>query len=206
MPRGAGGGCTLAGMDDMDDDLDLIRHWDELDAFARGLVRCSQGRLWPTLAISFVGTRPDLLVQAPVFVVEEADDIVSTLVDFFGALRPDRLAVLWPSRYELDDGTVYWALRVNSAERAGPDRWTWRTRLHAYTVDDATREVELYDAVDLADPPDPQTRRLRTLYSAMTRRRIERRGWFAVPDKDGWDLMAHPASTTLRAFDRVDSI
>jgi len=78
-------GGTLAGMDDMDDDLDLIRHWDELDEFARGMVRSSQGRLWPTLAISFVGTQPDLLVEAPVFVAEEADAIVSGLVDFFGA-------------------------------------------------------------------------------------------------------------------------
>lgn len=141
---------TLAGMDDIDD-LDFIHHWDELDEFARSIVRSGQGALWPTLALSFVGSRPDLLVEAPVFAAEESDEIVSALIAFFGALRPERLAVLWPNRYELDDG-------------------------------------------------------LRTLYSAKTRRRIERRGWFAVPDKDGWCLMTHPASTTLLAFDRVDAI
>lgn len=185
------------------DDFDLIKHWDQLDEFARGMVRSSCGKVWPTLAISFVGSRPDLLVEAPVFVIEEADAIVTGLIDFFGAVRPERLAVLWPSCYDLEDGGVYWANRVNRAEQTAPGRWEWHTRLHPYTVRRQPPTVELYDPMDLDDPPDPYTRRLRTLYSAPTRRRIERRNWFAVPDRDGWRVCAFPGSTTLQQFERI---
>jgi hypothetical protein len=187
-------------------ELDVIKHWDDLDAFAWDVARTSEGKAWRTMAISFVGDRPDLFVEAPVFVVEDADDILERLIGFFGALRPERLAVLWLNRFECEDAGPFWAVRVNSAWRDAPERWTWRTRLYGYTVDPKTRSVELFDEhFDLEHPPDPWSKRLRRLYARTTWRRIQRRGWFAIPDGEGWAAACHPLSTTLDAFERLDA-
>jgi hypothetical protein len=183
---------------------DFIQHWDQLDELAADLARTSEGKVWPTLAVSFVGHRPDLVVEAPHFVGEDADEIVAGLIDFFGALRPDRLAVLWPNVFDVDGEQVL-AVRVNSAEPAGRGRWVWRTRLHPYTVDRDLGTVELGPPFDLARPPDPWSRRLRALYARRTWRRIQARGWFAIPDAPGWTVAAHPDSTTLDGFERLDA-
>jgi hypothetical protein len=185
------------------EELDLIERWEDLDEFARAVIRNSGGRVWKTLAISFVGSRPDLVVEAPHFVDEQADHITNVLVDFFGVLRPERLAVLWPNRFEFDDGATFWAARVNSAEPAGEDGWRWRTRLHPYTVDSATGALDIHDSFDLDSPPVPWSQRLRTIYLRRTRRRLERRGWFEIPDEPGWEFAQHPDSTTLDEYERL---
>jgi hypothetical protein len=185
-------------------DIDLPR-WDTLDEFAIDLARTSEGKAWHTTAFSFVGNRPDIVVEAPPFAVEDADDITERLIDFFGALRPERLAVLWINRFEPDDGEEFWAVRINSAEPAGPDRWRWRTRLHPYTVDRADGSIEVGPAFDLDQPPDPWSQRLRQLYLRRTWRRLQRRGWFAIPDDPEWYVAVHPDSTTLDGFERLDA-
>lgn len=182
---------------------DGIPRWDELDEFAAALARKSAGTVWRTLALSFVGHRLDLLVEAPVFVAEEADEITAGLIGFFGALRPERLAVFWPNRFVID-GEEYWAVRVNSAQPQRPGQWVWRTRLHPYTVDRSSGTVDLGPPFDLPHPPDPWSKRLRQLYSRRTRRRLQAQGWFALPDAPGWDMAAHPDSTTMDGLERLD--
>jgi hypothetical protein len=183
-------------------DIDLP-DWDALDRFAIDLARGSEGRVWQTLAFSFVGDRPDLVVEAPPFTNEDADEITDTLIDLFGSLRPERLAVLWVNHFDLEDGSDLWAVRINSAEPAGPDRWRWRTRLHPYSVDRTTGAIEVGPPFDLDRPPDPWSQRLRWLYLQRTRRRLERRGWFAVPGPPDWFVAAHPDSTTLDGLERL---
>lgn len=183
-------------------DSDFIDHWDQLDEFAADIARTSGGKVWHTLAISFVGHRPDLVVEAPPFVLEDADRITDELISLFGALRPDRLAVLWLNLFEVEGENVF-AVRVNSAEPAVPNRWVWRTRLHPYTVDRSCGSVELGEPIDLPDPPDPWSQRLRELYSARTWRAAQRRGCIVVPPAPGWEVFAHPDSTTLDALERL---
>ena len=84
-----------------------------------------------------------------------------------------------------------------------PGRWEWRTRLYPYIID-GSGTVDLGPPFDLPRPPDPWSRRLRQLYSRRTRRRLQPRGWFALPDAPGWELAAHPDSTTLDGLDRLD--
>jgi hypothetical protein len=177
-------------------DIDFLEHWDQLDELAADIARSSEGKAWHTLALSFVGHRPDILVEAPPFALEDADDITDELISFFGALRPDRLGVLWLNRFEVEGDEVF-AVRVNSAEPTGPDEWAWRTRLHPYTVDRARGSVELGDPFDLPHPPDPWSQRLRELYSPRTWRASQRRGVIVVPPAPGWNVFTHPDSTTL---------
>lgn len=96
-------------------------------------------------------------------------------------------------------------MRINSAEPAGPDRWRWRTRLHPYTVDRPDGTIEIGPVFDLDRPPDPWSQRLRSLYLRKTWRRLQRRGWFTIPDEPHWDVAAHPDSTTLNGLERLDA-
>jgi hypothetical protein len=183
-------------------DNDFIQHWNQLDEFAADLARTSEGKALPTLALSFVDHRPDLLVEAPPFVVEDADEITDVLIRFFAVLRPDRLAVFWFNLFEVEGQEVH-ALRVNSAEPAGPHRWAWTTRLHPYTVDRAHGSVELSDPFDLPSPPDPWSQRLRGLYSPRSWRAARRNGVLVIPPAPGWSVLHHPASTTLERLERL---
>jgi hypothetical protein len=183
-------------------DNDFIEHWDQLDELVADLARTSEGKVWPTLAISFVGHRPDITVEAPPFALEDADEITATLIGFFGALRPDRLAVLWLNLFEVDGEPIF-AVRVNSAEPSGRVRWVWRTRLHPYTVDRTSGDVELGEPFDLPRPPDPWSQRLRQLYSPLTWRATQRRGCLVVPPAPGWEVFTHPDSTTLDSLERL---
>lgn len=183
----------------MDDDF--ITHWDQLDDLAADIARSSEGKAWPTFAISFVGHRPDILVEAPPFALEDADHITEELLSFFGALRPDRLAVVWLNLFEVEGEEVF-AVRVNSAEPAGPDRWDWLTRLHPYTVDRALGSVELGAPFDLPHPPDLWSQRLRELYSPRMWQASQRRGCIVIPPAPGWDVFTHPDSTTLDRLER----
>jgi hypothetical protein len=188
----------LRGMDDGDLPLPA---WSSLDDFAEQMIGESGGKLWPTLVVAFVGDDADVILQGPVFVGEHANDILTILVDFIAAISPDRVAVFWPNRYELPDGTVYWAQRVNTCDLVDGRR-VWRTRLHPYTVDEKTRAIEVLEPFDLDDPPDPQTHRLRTAFDPASRRRVERHG-FLIPPSADWDCAVAPGSTTLEGYTPV---
>ena len=189
------------------DDPAIPQGWDDLDGWIRRecefLVRegCP---IPPSLAISFVDDRPDLFVETPVYVTENWRTIVEGLIDVFGLVRPERLAVVWPNRFE-HDGDVFYAARFNLAEKRRDGRWTWRTRLHPYVVDseDPRRIAEWGEAFDLPRPPDPGSQRLRAMFTAKTRRRLLRRGWMKLPPHDDWEVAAHPDSTTLDAYERA---
>lgn len=189
----------------MDDACEFLKGWHDLDDFLRRLCaeHLREGGLPPSLAISFVGDRPDLLVQMPTVTVEDADDIVDTLIDLFGAIRPERLAVVWPNRFEDEEtGEVFWGVRVNSVHQPLDATWVWRTRVLACRHDPGTGEVEWADPIELDDPVDPWSRRLRRLYEPATYARLRARGWFVVPgDEDGWWCAAHPDSRTLAGLE-----
>ncbi len=191
------------------DDSGIPRGWDDIDDWIRRevelLVRdgCP---LAPTLAISFVGDRPDIFVEPPTLVQENWSTIVDGLIDMFGSIRPERLVVAWPNMFSVDD-IRYFAARLNLAEK-GPDRcWSWRTRLHPYVLepDDSTRIGEWGNALDVR-PPDPASQQLRRMFTAKTHHRLLRRGWFKNPPHDDWDVAVHPDSTTFANFDYLPGV
>lgn len=190
----------------MEDANPFVSCWDDLDDFIRRTCAeaVREGGLPPSLAISFVGDRPDVFVQMPPLVLEEADDIIDTLVDLFGTIRPERLAVIWPNRFEDEEsGEVFWAVRVNSACQTATSAWVWRTRVLGYRCDPDTGEVEWADPIELDDPVDPWSDRLRALYEPATYERLRARGWVFVPgEEDGWWCAAHPDSRTAAGWSR----
>ena len=193
------------------DEPEFLKDWDDLDDWVRREREhgVSQGfGLCSSLAISFVGTRPDLFVETSPYVAEDADRIVDGLIDMFCALRPDRLAVIWPNMFELPDGDVFLGIRLNLAEPDGAGRWRWTTRVHPYQLDpdDKTRIAEWGPAFGIPKPPDPGSQKLRTIYSAAKHRRMLRRGWVKLPAYDDWDIASHPESTTLDRWQRLDGV
>jgi hypothetical protein len=184
----------------MDDD-EFIKSWDDLEGWIRrdreaGVAR---GHVFaPSMAISFVGDRPDIFVETSPYVTEDAGRIVTGLIRMFGALRPERLAVIWPNMFTRDSGEPLFAVKLNLAEQVGADEWLWRTRVHAYELDaeDPPRIAEWYD-IDIAKPPDDGSRRLRRIYSASVRRAALRRGAVTLPPYEDWQMATHPESTTL---------
>ena len=190
------------------DDMGLPAGWHDLDDWVRrereaevpkGFGLCS------SLAISFVDDRPDIVVETPSACDEEVDDVVAGLIELFGLLRPERLAVIWPNIFDLGDGDQVFAVRLNLAESDGAGRWGWTTRIHPYVLDaaDRTRVAEWGPAFELVAPPDPGSQRLRTMFKASTHRRLLRRGWLKTPPRDNWDMAHHPESTTMEAFART---
>lgn len=190
----------------MDDNCELIS-WCDLDDWIRCVAAdCIREQALPlSMAISFVGERPDLVVGMPAMVLEDGDEILDTLIDMFGAVRPERLAVVWPNYLEDDDtGEVFCAVRVNSAWQTGPSTWDWRTRVLACRWDEDTGEVTWYDPIELDGPVDPWSRRLRLVYDPATYERLAARGWIFVPgEEDGWFCGTHPDSRTLAAFTHI---
>lgn len=192
------------------DDSGIPRGWDDLDGWIRReceiLVR--EGfPLPPSLAISFVGDRPDLFLESPPNLEETWRETVRGLIDVFGAIRPERLVVVWPNMFELD-GVRYFAARLNLAEKERTGRWSWRTRLHPYVLDpdDPRRIAEWGPAFDLDDPPDPGSRQLRQMFTARTYRRLLRRGQVTLPPDDDWDFRVHPESTTVDGWEYLHSL
>jgi hypothetical protein len=184
----------------MNDD-EFIKSWDDLEDWIRrdreaGVAR---GHVFaPSMAISFVGARPDIFVETSPYVTEDAGRIVTGLIRMFGALRPERLAVIWPNMFTRDSGDPLFAVRLNLAEQVAADTWRWRTRVHAYELDaeDPTRIAEWYDT-DIAKPLDDGSRRLRRIYSASVHRSFLRCGTVTLPPYKDWEMATHPASTTL---------
>lgn len=187
------------------EDSGIPRGWDDLDDWIRREceILVQEGcPVPPSLAISFVGDRPDLFVETPVYVQENWRTIVRGLIDMFGAIRPERLVIVWPNLFE-QDGIRYFAARLNLAEKQHNGRWSWRTRLHPYVLDpdDPRRIGEWGDAFDLDNPVDAGSRQLRQMFTAKTYRRFLQRGQVALPPHHDWDFAVHPASTTLEAFE-----
>ena len=192
------------------DESGIPHGWDDLDDWIRREVEILVADgfpLAPSLAISFVGDRPDVFVETPTYVAENWRTIVNGLVDFFGCLRPDRLVVVWPNMFEHEDTTVF-AARFNLAEKQADGRWSWRTRLHPYVLEteDKRRIGEWGAAFDLPRPPDPGSQQLRRMFTAKTYRRLLRRGWFRNPPHDDWDVAVHPDSTTFDDFEFLDGV
>lgn len=192
------------------DDSGIPQSWNDLDDWIRREVEILVAKgfpLAPSLAISFVGDRPDVLIETPTYVNENWRTIVNGLVDFFGCLRPDRLVVVWPNIFKIED-TTYFAARLNLAEKGADGCWIWRTRLHPYVLDaeDRTRIDEWAPAFDLPRPPDPGSQQLRRMFTAKTYRRLLRRGWFRNPPHDDWDVGVHPDSTTFDDFEYLDGV
>lgn len=187
------------------DDSGIPSSWSDVDNWIRREVDIgvrAGSPLPPSLAISFVGNRPDIFVETPVYVQENWQTIVTGLIDFYGCIRPERLVVVWPNIFEIDD-LRYYGARLNLAEQRPDGRWLWRTRIHPYTLDpeDSTRIEEWGPAFELPRPPDPGSQQLRRMFTAKTYRRLRRRGWFKTPPHDDWDVVMHPQSTTFDDFE-----
>lgn len=186
--------------------VDLIQSWNDLDPWIQELAgeEIRAGALPPSMAVSFVGDRPDVIVETPTFVAEEADAITDQLINLFGVLRPERLAVCWPNRFEdPQNGDVYFAVRLHTAWQTGPSVWKWCTRVLPYVHHADTGEVEWGPPFELENPPDPQSRRLRRLYRPATHHRLLARGWLELPEDDRWFVATHPDS---RTFDELQSL
>lgn len=188
---------------------DLIQSWDDLDSWIKELAEenVRAGGLPPSMAVSFVGDRPDVLVETPTFVAEEADAITDQLIDLFGVLRPERLAVSWPNRFEdPDNGDVYFAVRLHTARQTGPSAWRWCTRLLPYLWHADTDEFEWGPPFELHNPPDPQSRRLRRLYKPATHHRLLAHGVLELPEDDRWLVAVHPDSHTFDGFEHLPGV
>ena len=189
-------------------DAGIMRSWDDLEDWVRRDREAEVPRgnaLTASLAVSFVGQRPDIFVETKPLTIEDGDDIVEGLVEFFGYLRPERLAVIWPSMFTLDDGSMVLAVRLNLAEPDGNGRWRWTTRVVPYRLDPQKRRriAEWGPSFALAKPPDAASQGLRRIYRASTHRRLLRRGSLKVPPRDGWHVACHPESTTMDALERA---
>ena len=192
------------------DDSGIPRSWDDIDDWIRREVEILVAggcALPPSLAISFVGDRPDLFIETPTYVNENWRVIVSGLIDFFGCVRPERLVVVWPNMFEAE-GIRFFAARLNLAEKGPDGRWLWKTRLHPYVLDDedSRRVAEWGEAFELPRPPDPGSQQLRRMFTAKTYRRLSRRGWFRTPPHDDWDVAIHPESTTFEDFEYLPGV
>lgn len=191
------------------EDSGIPASWDDVDAWIRREVEILVADgcpLPPSLAISFVGDRPDLFVQTPMYVDENWRIIVAGLIDFFGCIRPDRLVVVWPNMFEADD-VRFFAARLNLAEKGPDGRWSWKTRIHPYVLTEDNRRFEEWgEAFELPRPPDPGSQQLRRMFTAKTYRRLQRRGWFRTPPHDDWDVAAHPDSTTYDDFEYMPGV
>src|SRR5688500_2463908 len=115
-------------------DAEFIRGWDDLDDFVRRVTEeeVASGGVTPTLAMSFVDDRADLLLAGPILCIESSDEIIRTIIDVFGCIRPERLAVIWPNIFTGDDGQDIHAARINAAEPSGVGSWAWSTRVLFY--------------------------------------------------------------------------
>ena len=184
----------------------MIQRWDELDDWVRSIAteNLRDAGFPESYALTFLGERADVVVGMPWFVLEDADDIIETLVDLLGCLPLDRVAVVWPNRFEDEDtGDVIYAMRVNCAEPATGG--AWRTYLMQWERSE-DGVVEWGSPVDLDDDAlEPWSQRLRAVTDPRYREQLRQRGWMAVPDEP-WHVAAHPESPTLTDIQPIPGV
>jgi hypothetical protein len=106
-----------------------------------------------SMALIFHGGRFSAVLRTPPFVLEDADVVTDELCRFLPSVGADGIAVVWPARYEDDDGTVLIAMKVLLWERARPAAATTRIVPLAVAGSPDGPSVDL-------PPPDPWSRRL----------------------------------------------
>lgn len=170
--------------------------WDEFDRQMQDrteeAVLC--GGLPGTLAIAFDDLGPMAFLDAPLFVEDIAGEIVTTIVETFTPLRPQRVVVGWLASYVVDhpeleevasdDGFVY-AVQITRGRRGLGGATVWSTTVRLFVIEG--RRVDRWAPVSprltLDDIADPYPRQLRPILAADRDQRLLASPFIEFPDE-----------------------
>jgi hypothetical protein len=183
----------------VDTAMDLDEFDQQMQHITEEAVTC--GALPGTLAIASDELGPMAFLDAPLFVEDVAVEIVTTIVDTFTPLRPQRVVVGWLASYVVDrreleevasdDGFIY-GVQVTRGSRGPSGVTVWSTTVRPFVIEG--RRIARWSPVSvrmgLDDIANPYPRRLRPILAADREQRLLASPFVEFPDE--------PYACTLR--------